>query len=66
MKQADLRDMFNKALKSACTSADVVSPNSLFPAPSASSAVKIPEDTREDPDDPELLDEGHIQNKLGK
>jgi len=33
----------------------------LSPNPSSSSAVKTPENTEEDLDDPELADEGDIQ-----
>ena len=40
MKQADLRDMFKKALTSVCTSTVVASPHPLSPKPAASSAVE--------------------------
>jgi hypothetical protein len=45
--------MFKKAFKSVCTSAAVVSPYPLYPTPSASSYMKTPENTEEDPNDPE-------------
>jgi hypothetical protein len=52
LKQTDI----NKASKSICIA--VVSPDLLFPAPSTSSAVKTPENTEEDSDDPEPAAEG--------
>jgi hypothetical protein len=61
MKQADIRDMFKKASKSVCTSTIVVSPDPLSPTPSNSSATKTPENTKEDPDNPEQADKGYIQ-----
>ena len=39
----------------------VVSPDPLSPIPSASPAVKIPEETEEDPDDPEPADGGSVK-----
>jgi hypothetical protein len=45
-----------KGLQSVCTSTVAVSPT-----PSTSSAMKTPENTEEDPDDPEPADEGGIQ-----
>jgi hypothetical protein len=39
----------------------VISPSPLFPTPSASSAMKTPENIAEDPDDPGPADEGDIQ-----
>jgi hypothetical protein len=61
MKQAELMDMFKKASRSVCTSTVVVSPHSLSPTPSPSSAMKTPENTEEDSDDCESPDEGDIQ-----
>jgi hypothetical protein len=49
--------MFKKASKSVCRSTVVVRSNSLSPIPSISSTVKTPENTEEDPDDPEPADE---------
>jgi hypothetical protein len=59
-KRADLRDLFKKATKTVCTS-NVVSPDHVSFVPSASSAVKTPDNTEEDPDDPEPANEGDIQ-----
>jgi hypothetical protein len=42
----------------------VVSPDPLSPTPSTSSAVKTPKNTEENPDDPELADEGNIQMEI--
>jgi hypothetical protein len=50
------RDVFKKAFKSVCLLAVMVSPDPLFPTPSTSSATKTPENTEEDPDDPEPAD----------
>jgi hypothetical protein len=55
MKQADLRAMFKKTSKSDCKSTTVVSPDPLSATPSNSSAMKTPEKTEEDLDDPEQL-----------
>jgi hypothetical protein len=49
MKQADLTDMFKKASKSVYMS--VI--NTLTFTPSASSAMKMLENTKNNPDDPE-------------
>jgi hypothetical protein len=57
MKQAALRE---KASESDCTSTVVISPDPLSPTPSTSSAMKTPENTEEEPDDPEPSDEGDI------
>ena len=46
--------MFKKASKIACTSAVVVSPDPLSP-------TSTQENTKEDPDEPELADERGIQ-----
>jgi hypothetical protein len=56
MKQADLRDLFNKTLKS-------VLPQLLLYvlSLSISSAMKTPEYTEEGPDDPEPAGEGDTQ-----
>jgi len=51
MKQADFRDMFEKASESVYTSTIV------FPTVSTSSTMKTPENTQQDP---EPADEGHI------
>jgi hypothetical protein len=61
MKRADLRNMFKKASKSACTSNVVLSPELLSPPLSTSSALKTPEHTEEDYDDLEPAYEGDIQ-----
>jgi hypothetical protein len=60
LEQADLRDMFKKISKSVCTSIVAVSPDPLSPTPT-SSALKTPENTEEDSDDPELADKGDIE-----
>jgi hypothetical protein len=49
VKQVDLRDMFRKAFKSVCTSVIVVSPDPFSATPSTS-AMKIPQNTEEDPE----------------
>jgi hypothetical protein len=54
--------MFKKASNSVCTS-NVVSPDPLFPTPSTSPAMKNPENTEEDPDDPELAGDGDVKVK---
>jgi hypothetical protein len=61
MKEADLRDMFRKASKSVCTSTVVVSPDHLSPTPSTSPAMKTPQNTEVNSDDPERADEGDSQ-----
>jgi hypothetical protein len=58
MKQANLRDISKMASKSVCTPVIVVSPNSMSPTPSTFTATMTPENTEEDPDDPEPADEG--------
>jgi len=55
--------MFKTASKNICTSAFVVSPDTLSPAPSTSSAMKIPQNTEKGPDNPEPADEVAIQMK---
>jgi hypothetical protein len=61
MKQADIREMLKQASKSVSISTNVVSPDPLSPTPSTSSATKTPENTEDDPDDPERAGEGDIQ-----
>ena len=63
MKQTDVKDMFKKASKHVCTSTIVVCPDPLSPTPSKSSMMKTPENTEEDPDDPEPAAEGDVQMK---
>jgi hypothetical protein len=46
---------------SICISTAVVSPEPVSPNPSASSAMKTPGNTKEDPDDLEIADELDIQ-----
>ena len=48
--------MFKKASKSVCTSTIVVFPDPLSPAPSNSSTMRTPENTEEEPDEPEQAD----------
>jgi hypothetical protein len=57
MTQADLRGMFKKTSKSVCTSTVVVPPDPLSPILSPSSGMQTPENTEDDPDDPEPADE---------
>jgi hypothetical protein len=57
VKQTDLRDMLKMACKSVCT-ATVISPDTLSHTPST---IKSPENTKEDPNDPDPADEGHFQ-----
>jgi hypothetical protein len=47
MKEADLRHIIKKASKIVCTSTIVVSPHLLSPTPSASSAMKTPENAED-------------------
>jgi hypothetical protein len=61
MKHVNLRDMFKKTSKCACTSTIVISPNPSSPTPSTSSAMKTSENTEEDPDDLASVYEGDIQ-----
>jgi hypothetical protein len=60
MKQTDLRHV-QKAYKSICTSTVVVSCDHLSLTPSTFPAMKTPQNTEEDPDDPEPADKGDIQ-----
>lgn len=48
MKEADLRDMMNKATKGVCALTIILFSDPLPLTPSTSSAVKIPENTEED------------------
>jgi hypothetical protein len=52
VKEADVSDMFRKDSKSVCSSTNVLSLEPLSPPPN-SSAMKTPENTEEDPNDPE-------------
>jgi len=53
IKQADCRDIFKKASKCVHMSTTVVSPDHLFPTPSTYAALKTPENTDGEPDDPQ-------------
>ena len=53
--------MLNKASKNVCTSTTPVLLDLLFPTPSTLSTMKTPENTEEDPDDPQPADEWDIQ-----
>jgi hypothetical protein len=58
VNQADLKDMFKEVSKCASTSPTMVAPtSSTFPA------IKTPENTEDDPDDPNSEDEGDNQSK---
>jgi hypothetical protein len=61
VKLDDLMIIFIKVSKSAFTSTLVVPPNFLPPTPATSSAIKTPNNTHQEPDDPEPADEGDIQ-----
>jgi len=61
MKQAAQSNMFKKASKRAHTSTAVVPPDLMSPIPSTSSAMKTPENSKAEPDDPEPAGEGNIQ-----
>jgi hypothetical protein len=63
MKQTGVREMPQKASKSACTATILVSPDPLSPTPSNSSAMKTPKYIKEEPDDPEPVNEGDIKRK---
>jgi hypothetical protein len=56
LKRSDITEAFKEASKSVCTSTVVVSPDSLSHTQTAS-VMKTPENTEEDPDDPEPADE---------
>jgi len=57
VKQTDLGGMLKTACKSVCI-ATVISPDTISHIPSA---IKTLENTKEDPNDPDPADEGHIQ-----
>jgi hypothetical protein len=61
VKQADLKDRFKKASKSVCTSTILVSLDPLISYSINFQAMKTPENTEADPDEPEAADEGDIQ-----
>jgi hypothetical protein len=54
MEEANLMDMFKKFSESVCTSTVVLSPDTLSPTPSTSSAMKTQKHTEENPDDPDM------------
>jgi len=54
LKQVDLRDMFKKASRSACTLNVTVSPDTLSLMPSTSGVCRLQKKKEEDPSDPEL------------
>jgi hypothetical protein len=60
MKETDLRDMFKVASKSNCTSTVAVSTDPL----STFSALKTPENTEYDPDNPAPADDGDNHETL--
>jgi hypothetical protein len=62
MKQADLMAMFKEASKSKCISIIVLSPDTLLLTPLTFSPNMTPENTNEDPKDPEPVD-GDTQMK---
>jgi hypothetical protein len=62
MEQTDIREMPKKASKSVCTATILVSLDSLSPTPS-NSAMMTPENTKEEPDDPEPVNEGDIKRE---
>jgi hypothetical protein len=64
MKQADLRDMFKMNSKCACASSVVISHDPLSSIRSNYSAMKMQENTKEEPDDPEPADKGDITNAV--
>jgi len=57
MKWADLRYMFKEASKSVCTSTIAVTSDLLSTTPSTSSAMKTTKNAKENPCDPEPVDE---------
>ena len=61
VKQVDLRDMFKKAYVSVRKSTAVVSSDPVPPTISTCSARETPENTEENPDDPQPADDGGIQ-----
>jgi hypothetical protein len=60
MKEANPRDMFKTASKSVSTSIILLSPDTFSLSPSTSSTMEISENTKEDPDNPELADAGDL------
>jgi hypothetical protein len=60
LKKTDLRDIFTKASKTVHTCNILVSPDPLFLTAATSSALKIPENTEEGPDN-SVLGDGDIQ-----
>lgn len=60
LKKTDLKDMFKEASNNACASTVVVPPDIVSPTPSTS-AIQTPENTKQDPYDPEPADEGDDQ-----
>jgi hypothetical protein len=61
MKPEVLREISKKASKNVCPATTVVPPDPLFPTPTTSSAMKTPENTEKDLDDPEPAYKGDIQ-----
>lgn len=61
MKQSDPRGMFKEASKNNCISTILLSPNTVLPTPLTSTKM-TPENTNEDPNDPEPVD-GDTQMK---
>ena len=61
VKQTDLSGMLKNLSWSVGTSNFVISPDPLSPTPSTYSTMKTPQNTEEDPNDPEPADEGDIQ-----
>jgi hypothetical protein len=53
--------MFQKLSNGIWTQTAMVSPDLLSPAPCTLSTMKTPENTEEDPNDPEPTDVGNIQ-----
>jgi len=52
--------MFKNVHKTECVSTIVVSPNTLSATPPTSSAMKTPENTEVNPDDPKTEDQGDV------
>jgi len=61
MKQTHLRDMFKKVSKGVITSTIMVSSDLMSLIQSVSSVMKTPDNTEENPDDPESADERDTQ-----
>jgi hypothetical protein len=62
LKQADLRDVFKMNSKCVCASNVVISHDLMSSILLNSSAMKMQENTKEEPDDPEPADKGDITN----